>query len=81
MFFMKKVIWTVFEEEIKRFEKFQSIVLGGKGKQDPAEAEVNIRTYVKYLLKEGTVTEKRELLGNLRSRLVYQNKSIALLAE
>ncbi|MEO5927070.1 MAG: recombinase family protein [Patescibacteria group bacterium] len=67
------------EEEIKRFGKFQSIVLGGKGKQDPAEAEVNIRTYVKYLLKEGTVTEKRELLGNLRSRLVYENKTIRLL--
>ncbi|MFH2231690.1 MAG: recombinase family protein [Patescibacteria group bacterium] len=69
------------EEEIKRFGKFQSIVLGGKGKQDPAEAEVNIRTYVKYLLKEGTVTEKRELLGNLRSRLVYTNKTITLLNE
>ncbi len=68
------------EEEIKRFGKFQSIVLGGKGKQDPTEAEVNIRTYVKYLLKEGTVTEKRELLGNLRSRLVYQDKRIRLLA-
>jgi site-specific DNA recombinase len=69
------------EEEIKRFGKFQSIVLGGKGKQNPAEAEVNIRTYVKYLLKEGTVTEKRELLGNLRSRLVYANKTITLLQE
>lgn len=69
------------EEEIKRFGKFQSIVLGGKGRQDPVEAEVNIRTYVKYLLKEGTVTEKRELLGNLRSRLVYQNKAITLLNE
>jgi site-specific DNA recombinase len=69
------------EEEIKRFGKFQSIVLGGKGKQDPVEAEVNIRTYVKYLLKEGTVTEKRELLGNLRSRLVYTNKVVSLLKE
>lgn len=69
------------EEEIKRYNKFQSVVLGGKGKQDPAEAEVNIRTYVKYLLKEGTVMEKRELLGNLRSRLVYTNKSISLLPE
>ena len=67
------------EEEIKRYNKFQSVVLGGKGKHDPAEAEVNIRTYVKYLLKEGSVTEKRELLGNLRSRLVYQNKRITLL--
>ena len=42
---------------------------------------MNIRTYVKYLLKEGTATEKRELLGNLRSRLVYKNKTIKLLTE
>jgi len=69
------------EEEIKRYNKFQSVVLGGKGKHDPAEAEINIRTYIKYLIKEGSVAEKRELLGNLRSRLVYKNKTITLLTE
>jgi hypothetical protein len=46
-------------------------------KQD--NAEVNIRTYAKYVLKEGGLSEKRELLGNLRSRLVYTNKTIRLI--
>lgn len=67
------------DEEIKRYNKFQSIVLGGSGNHDPKEAEVNIRKYVKYLLKEGTLNEKRDLLGNLRSKLIYKNKTVYLL--
>ncbi|MEK7096978.1 MAG: hypothetical protein AAB859_01540 [Patescibacteria group bacterium] len=42
------------------------------------ENEVNIRQYAKYLLKEGSVSDKRELLANLRSKLIYKNKNITL---
>lgn len=69
------------EDEIKRFSHFQKVVLGSDGKQAAEEADVNIRTYAKYLLKEGSISEKRELLGNLRSRLVYQDKKVTLLKE
>lgn len=62
------------EEEIKRFNKFQNLVLGDKESEANLE-ELNIRTYAKYLLKEGSISEKRELLANLRSRLVYKEKS------
>ncbi len=34
--------------------------------------------YAKYVLKEGTVHEKRELLGHLRSRLLLEDKKISL---
>jgi DNA invertase Pin-like site-specific DNA recombinase len=70
-----------FEEEVKRLNRFQSGVLGAVARRNPEELEVDIRNYAKYLLREGTVTEKRELLGNLRSRLVYKNKSITLILE
>jgi len=43
--------------------------------------KLNIRTYAKYLLKEGSFIEKRELLANLRSRLMYEDKKIALLED
>lgn len=66
------------EDEIKRFNHFQKVVLGSDGKREAVEADVNIRTYVKYLLREGSITEKRELLGNLKSRLVYTDKKISL---
>jgi hypothetical protein len=42
---------------------------------------MDIRNYAKYILKEGSVSEKRELLGNLRSRIVYKDKMLTLLAE
>lgn len=66
------------EDEIRRFNKLQKIVNKNAGKP-LEENEVNIREYAKYLLKEGSTSEKRELLANLRSRLLYQNKKIALI--
>ena len=68
------------EEEIKRFSKFQNLVLGG-GAETQKMDEVNIKTYAKYLLKEGSVTEKRDLLANLRSRLICKDRKVSLLAE
>ena len=64
------------EDEIKRFNKFRSGVLGYK--QDKASPEVDVRNYTKYLLREGTLIEKRELLGFLKSKLVLRNKKIIL---
>lgn len=66
------------EEEIRRFNKLQKIVNGKDGNELIEESEVNIRQYAKYLLKEGSVSDKRELLANLRSRLTYTNKKVAL---
>lgn len=69
------------EDEIKRFNRFQRVVMGTKADELPKEAEVNIRKYAKYLLKDGSMIEKRELLANLRSRLTYQDKKLTLLRE
>lgn len=64
------------EDEIKRFNKFRSGVLGHK--QDKIEIDVDVRNYTKYLLREGTLVEKRELLGCLKSKLVLTEKKITL---
>mgnify|MGYP001575630618 FL=1 len=77
----------IFEREIWVFGGFQNEAResGGQirvnGKNGTAlveENEVNIRQYAKYLLKEGSVSDKRELLANLRSKLIYKNKNITL---
>lgn len=65
------------KEEIKRFKKFQQSVLGIKIQSEIADIE--IRNYAKYLLREGQDTEKRELLSCLKSRLVLQEKAISVL--
>lgn len=69
------------EDEIRRFNKLQKIVNGKSGNELVEENDVNIRQYAKYLLKEGSVSDKRELLANLRSRLNYKDKKITMIAE
>ncbi|MBI4599042.1 recombinase family protein [Candidatus Uhrbacteria bacterium] len=69
------------QEEIKRFSRFEKLFRGRNSIPDGVTEDMDIRAYAKYLMREGTVSEKRELLGNLRSRLVYQDKHVSLLQE
>ncbi|MFA6466755.1 MAG: recombinase family protein [Patescibacteria group bacterium] len=62
--------------EIKRFKEFQSMVTGET--KDINVDDIDIKNYTKYLLKEGSILEKRELLTNLESKLIYMNKKIKL---
>ncbi len=72
-------IRTRLEDELKRFSKFQRIVLGSQEEVAPEKQEaINIREYAKYLLREGSITEKRFLLGNLKSKLVYTDRVVTL---
>ncbi len=66
------------EDEIKRFNRLQKLASKGAHQATIDEDDINTRAYAKYLLKEGSATEKRELLANLRSRLVYKDKKITL---
>jgi site-specific DNA recombinase len=65
------------EDEIKRFNKFRTGVLGYK--QEKSTEDIDVRNYVKYLLREGTLIEKRELLGCLKSKLVLKDKKISFI--
>jgi site-specific DNA recombinase len=69
------------EDEIRRFNRLQRLATKGKPKMSIDENEVSTREYAKYVLREGTPIEKRELLGNLRTRLVLKDKRITLLDE
>jgi len=40
--------------------------------------EINTKDFAKYLLREGTLLEKRELLINLKNRIVVRDKKISL---
>ena len=57
-----------FEDELKRFNKFQRGVLGIANK-DETHADIDLRTYAKYTLKEGTNEERRELMGCFKSKI------------
>ena len=69
-----------FQEEVDRFNKFQRMVLEMNGEENKIDKmrEFDIRMYAKYVLKEGSITEKRELLAGLTSRLIMENKVIRM---
>ena len=64
------------ENEIARFNKFRTGVLGQK--QEKSALDIDVRNYAKYLLKEGTLVEKRELLSCMKSKLVIREKKVCL---
>lgn len=62
--------------EVERYKKFQAGVLGVKEKIKVAD--IDIRNYAKYILRDGTNFEKRELLSCLKSKINFQNKTISI---
>ena len=64
------------KEEIERHKRFQSGLLGEKESKIQVK-NIEVRNYAKYILREGQIHEKRELLECLKSRLVLAHKLIA----
>lgn len=62
--------------EVERMKKFQLSLLGKR--EHIQVAEVDIRNYVKYLLREGSNIEKRELLGCLKSKISLKDRTLVL---
>lgn len=66
------------QKEITRSNNLRANVLGKNSDDEVDVKKIDVRAYAKYLLENGTILEKRELLKMLRSRIVYQNKKITL---
>jgi len=65
------------EHELKRYNKFRTGVLGIE-KEKQKVTDLDIRNYAKYVLKEGTILEKRELLSSLKSKLLLEDKKLRI---
>lgn len=68
-----------FEAEVERMRKFQRAFTGTSTDTKP-QKEIDLREYAKYLLREGSVTEKRELLLCIKNKLIL-TKGIVTLQE
>ncbi len=66
------------ELEMGRFNSFRNKVLGLSEEQENKQNKIDVRAYAKYLLKEGTIQEKRELMQSIKSNLVLVDKKIIL---
>lgn len=73
--FNQTAVQLRFEEELKRFNKFHRGVLGVSGKKEK-HTDIDLKTYAKYILKEGSNEEKRELMGCFESKVVVKERKI-----
>jgi len=65
------------EVEIERHKKFHSGIMG-KADESYSVKDADIRNYAKYLLTEGSIFEKRDLLTCLKTKLSILSKEVAL---
>ena len=66
------------KEELEKHAKFQHQILGKTTREKYRVKDVDIRNYAKYILRERSVWEKRELLSHLRSKLMLKEKKLEL---
>ncbi len=66
------------EQEMGRFNSFRNKVLGLSEDQEEKQNKIDVRAYAKYLLKEGTIEEKRELMQSFKSKLLLIHKKVVL---
>lgn len=65
-------------DEINRHRKFNINVLGLEDQKISA-SDVDIRNYTKHVLKDGSITEKREILSCIKGQISLKNKIIYII--
>lgn len=71
------VIKDKIKNEIERMKKFNLYILDIK--QEIQINDVDIRDYFKFILKEGNIEEKRELLNCIKGKILLQNKELKII--
>lgn len=62
--------------EVERFKKFQRVLLGIKY---PIKVEeIDIRNYIRFILRDGQDIDKRELLSCIKSKILLKSKMLSL---
>lgn len=75
--FNSTAVQMKFEEELKRYNRFYRGVLGASG-SNKKHKDIDLKTYAKYILKEGSNEEKRELMGCFESKIRINDKKLLL---
>jgi len=65
------------KEELERYNKFRVGVMG-VSKEKAGIKDTDIRNYMRYVLKEGSITEKRELLSGIQEDIILSKKKLYL---
>lgn len=73
----EKIVRKKFDEEYQRVKKFQKSFLGS-GQIDKQDQSFDPKIYATHILTDGTIEEKRELLGSLKNKIVLMDKNLSL---
>lgn len=65
-------------QEIERYYNFSKGVLGIEKINFEKQKNIDMRNYIKYILRDGSIIEKREVLGYLENRLIMRHKKITI---
>lgn len=66
-----------FEEELKRYNKSNRGVLGVQDRSSKHK-DIELKIYAKYILREGTKEERRELMGYFKSKIKVTKKVVTI---
>jgi DNA invertase Pin-like site-specific DNA recombinase len=69
-----------FEAEVARLNKFQKSFMGGNDERMAAKG-VDIKDYARYVLKDGSMTERREFMSCITSKITVTKKVVAIQRE
>ncbi len=68
-----------FERESERIHRFNCDVLGQPPEYtDKNQKDVDIKKYIKYILSDGLIDEKRQVLLSLKSKIILKDKRVYL---
>jgi DNA invertase Pin-like site-specific DNA recombinase len=70
------VVLKKLKSEVTRFKRFQ-LALSGKSTEIKVSTK-DIKNYVKFILKDGDISEKRNLLESLESKFLLKSKEVSL---
>ncbi len=67
------------ENEVEKYYKFRQTVFGANKEKLKLSKETDMKKYAKYILTDGNIIEKRELLSCLRSKLTLADRKLKLI--
>lgn len=65
------------EEEIQRYNSFRRNVLG-ISKEDNHNDIIDMKTYAKFILKDGSLEQKKQLVDCIKSKFIIKDKEIII---
>jgi hypothetical protein len=69
------------DREIERYNTFRYKILEIKEEDEKNENKMDYKKYTKYVLAQGTIYEKRELLAHFKGELMMANGEITVINE